>query len=263
MRQGKRSLRERTGVSPFGTAGTDPDGAIATDFSAGGESALVLFGGIAGGVSMPVFEFFRLTAGYPTNKLYLRDPRRAWYLLGLPEAPGGLAGVGERIASEVARSGATRIIAAGSSAGGFAAIRFGVALGAAAVHAFSPQTFLDARQRHAVGDDRWREHVAAVHAAVGADAEDLDLRPFLERHAKHATAITIHVSRADPLDVVHADHLRGLPGVEVVEYAEGGHALVRWLRDTGQLGPLLRHAIGASIEQDRGGDEVAVAPASP
>ncbi len=65
-----------------------PDAHVVLDLETESRTLLVLFGGIAGGVSMPVFEFFRLTAGFPAKKAFLRDPRRGWYQLGIP-------GVGE------------------------------------------------------------------------------------------------------------------------------------------------------------------------
>ena len=65
-----------------------PDAHVVLDLATESPTLLVLFGGIAGGVSMPVFEFFRLTSGFPAKKVFLRDPRRGWYQLGIP-------GVGE------------------------------------------------------------------------------------------------------------------------------------------------------------------------
>ena len=61
-----------------------PDAHVVLDLETESSTLLVLFGGIAGGVSMPVFEFFRLTAGFPAKKAFLRDPRRGWYQLGIP-----------------------------------------------------------------------------------------------------------------------------------------------------------------------------------
>ena len=52
------------------------DAHVVLDLATEGSTLLVLFGGIAGGVSMPVFEFFRLTAAFPAKKAFLRDPRR-------------------------------------------------------------------------------------------------------------------------------------------------------------------------------------------
>jgi hypothetical protein len=40
---------------------------VVTHFVAESRAMLVVFGGIAGGISMPVFAFFRMTAGYSTK----------------------------------------------------------------------------------------------------------------------------------------------------------------------------------------------------
>ena len=53
-----------------------PNAHVVLDLETESRTLLILFGGIAGGVSIPVFEFFRLTEGFPAKKAFLRDPRR-------------------------------------------------------------------------------------------------------------------------------------------------------------------------------------------
>ena len=68
----------------------------------------MLFGGIAGGVSMPVFEFFRVTADFPAKSVFLRDPRRGWYQLGIPgvgDSAADIAGLSRRSSRGRARRG--------------------------------------------------------------------------------------------------------------------------------------------------------------
>ena len=55
---------------------------------------------------------------------------------------------------------------AGASAGGFAAMQLGVLCDVDEVLAFSPQTFVDAANRRAAGDNRWPEQITALHAAA-------------------------------------------------------------------------------------------------
>ncbi|MDQ3226141.1 MAG: hypothetical protein M3Q50_05870, partial [Chloroflexota bacterium] len=134
-----------------------PDTHVVVDFTAGSRTLLVLFGGIAGGVSMPVFEFFRLTSELPVNKAFLRDPRRGWYQLGIPGLGDSATAVLDHLQAIIARAGTGRVVMAGASAGGFAAILFGALCAADEVIAFSPQTFVDRENRARAGDTRWQE----------------------------------------------------------------------------------------------------------
>jgi hypothetical protein len=52
--------------------------------------------------------------------------------------------------------------------------------------------------------------------------------------------ISIYVSKTDRLDRIHAAHLEGLPGVCVREFEDGGHGVVRLLRDRGELPEIMK-----------------------
>ena len=219
-----------------------PDTHVVLDLSAESRTLLILFGGIAGGVSMPVFEFFRLTQGYPAKKAFLRDPRRGWYQLGIPGVGDSAVAVREFLEVTIGRSGAERVVMAGASAGGYAAILFGAWCRADEVIAFSPQTFLDAENRARFGDDRWAEQISALHASPAGRSPTLDLTTVLpEQPAK--TRFQIHVSSDDALDMLHANRVAHKGGVTLFEHDRGGHRLVKTLRDRGMLEPLLRDAI--------------------
>jgi hypothetical protein len=219
-----------------------PDTHVVVDLSSDSRVLLVLFGGIAGGVSMPVFEFFRMTAGYPSKKGFLRDPRRGWYQLGIPGVGGTATDVQSLVTTMIQRADVDRVVMAGASAGGFAAMLFGTHCGADEVLAFSPQTFIDPENRRLAGDDRWQPQIDALHAAVAAKPATLDLLEVLPT-ARKQTRYQVHVSTDDPLDLLHARHIAGRPGVEIFEHERGGHRLVKTLRDRGLLGPLLIDAL--------------------
>jgi len=225
----------------FAAQVADPARHAVADFTPDSDTLLVLFGGIAGGVSMPVYEFFRVTEGYPVKRLFLRDPNRAWYLLGLPGIGDDADSVEAALRETIRQTGVRRVVMAGASAGGFAALGFGARLGVERVLAFSPQTFIDAAQRTSAGDDRWHDQIAALHAALGPSAPAYDVRPTVERAP--GTRVDIHVSDDDPLDMLHAARMSPLTNVTVTEHVGGGHRLVKWLRDGGKLGPLLAKAL--------------------
>jgi hypothetical protein len=217
-----------------------PDTHVALDLSGDARTLLILFGGIAGGVSMPVFEFFRLTAGMPGKKAFLRDPRRGWYQLGLPGVGPTARDVRRYLDQVIAGADVDRVVMAGASAGGYAAMLFGAWCGADHVLAFSPQTFIDAANRTAANDTRWEPQIAHLHAANPSDAV-YDLREALSAAVR--PRIALHVSNDDPLDLLHAHRIADLPNVTITEHDQGGHRLVKTLRDRGILAPLLQDAL--------------------
>jgi hypothetical protein len=231
----------RTGS--FESLVAQPDTHVVVDLASAGDAMLILFGGIAGGVSMPVFEFFRVTADVPAKKAFLRDPRRGWYQLGIPGVGDSAADVAALLEEIIARAGAARVVMAGASAGGFAAMQFGALCGVDEVLAFSPQTFVDAENRRAAGDDRWPEQIAALHAAAGEQARTFDLLDVLPQRVGK-TRHRIHVSTDEPLDLLHAHRIGHLDNVEIVEHEAGGHRLIKTLRDRGLLRPMLLAALG-------------------
>ena len=218
---------------------------VVADFAVESRAMLVVFGGIAGGISMPVFEFFRMTAGYPVKKLFFRDPTRGWYLRGLPGVGAGVPALAAYIRDQITAQAVERVVMAGASAGGFAALLFGALAGANVVHAFSPQAFVDGPNRRRVGDGRWPEQIQALHRDVGESGPYLDLRSVLGERAGMPRC-HVHVSANDALDVAHARHLADLPNVVVHEYAGGGHKLVKRLRDKGVLDRLLHDSLRGS-----------------
>jgi len=55
-------------------------------------------------------------------------------------------------------------------------------------------------------------------------------------HKKKARQkIHIFVSRDDALDLIHARHLEDLQNVSIFEFSQGGHGVVKYLKDLGKL----------------------------
>lgn len=226
----------------FETLVARPDTHAVLDIEGEARVLLVLFGGIAGGVSMPVFEFFRLTASMPGKKLFLRDPLRGWYQRGIPGIGDSAGKVRDFLSDVIARAEVDRVVMTGASAGGYAAMLFGGWCQADEVIAFSPQTFIDPVNRERASDMRWAEQIDALHAAAGLEEPIFDLLPSLE-DTTSGTRVQVHVSSDDALDMLHAQRIAHIPGVEITEHANGGHRLVKTLRDRGLLQPMLLEAL--------------------
>ena len=62
-----------------------------------------------------------------------------------------------------------------------------------------------------------------------------DLRRAVGESPAGAGSRVVHYCSADRLDREHAERLAGAPAVDLRAYAEGGHNVVKHLRDTGRL----------------------------
>lgn len=199
----------------------------------------IFFGGLASGIAMPPFEFFNASRILDANRIFLRDLRRRWYQTGLPGVTRDIPSTVRFLSREIDKIAPQRTVFVGNSMGGFAAILFSALLGTGEVVAFAPQTFVSPFLRFRHGDNRWERPISRMWLASLLKPRHWDLRPVLMNLPK-PPCISIHVSPSDRLDCVHAAHIQGLPGVMVHEHQNGGHDVVKALRDTGKLPAIMR-----------------------
>ncbi|MBI2311659.1 MAG: hypothetical protein HYU77_04055 [Betaproteobacteria bacterium] len=207
---------------------------VAMDLAADSRTLLVAFGGIAGALGMPPFEFFNLCREVDTKKIFVRDLRQAWYHQGLPGIADDIGGIAAFLREKIAGAGVDRVVLVGNSMGGYAAIVFGLLLEADEVHAFGPQTFIDRLNRLWHRDARWPEQMRRVHRARGG-RKYFDLKKLLQARRGSRCRINVYYSPAHPLDKRHAERLGNFPNVSLHPFAEGGHVVIRHLRDSGAL----------------------------
>ena len=201
---------------------------------------MIAFGGIKLGLGMPTFEFFQLARDVAAHKLFLRDVHQAWYHRGLPGVGGRIDEIAAFIRTEIAGMGATRIAVFGNSMGGYAALLFGALLNAHEVHAFAPQTFLSPGSLIRHRDFRWKRDIWRVYFSSDRSAH-LDLREALR--PANQTQFHIHFSSENRLDAIHAQHLAGIANVHLHDHPEGGHRVVKALRDNGTLRQIVHRAL--------------------
>ncbi len=202
--------------------------------------AVVAFGGIAQGLGMPAFEFFRTLERLGVDALFIRDPSQGWYqraIEGFGDTTIAMASHLERLLAE--QFCGRRILAIGNSMGGWAAMLFGCLCELEAVIAISPQTFISPALRRKHSDSRW----AAQIDSIGGPAFD-DLAPLMRRSTSPRTVI--YVGENDPLDMAHAQHVADSPSLRLRTLDECGHDAARNLRDRGMLRPLLQDIIAVS-----------------
>ncbi len=213
---------------------------------------LLAFGGMNQRIGIPPFEFFSLTGEIPVKRMFVRDLRQAWYHLGIPGAGDDLRSVRTLLAELMQQHGVRRLVVAGGSAGGYAALVYGTLLRADTVLCFSPQTTLDRSQLHRIGDRRWDDLLAPLIRRGQLDPEWVDLAVALPREQAPATRYEVFVDDSLDTDRRHAERLRGVSGLRLYRFGAGGHTLVRELRDNGALGVVLRRALQTAHEPGSG-----------
>jgi hypothetical protein len=189
----------------------------------------VVFSGIGLKLGMPVFEFRRTASHLPYNFILVRDSKNLWYHAGIRRTK-SFDDTCALLRRHIDELGAPAF-AVGNSAGGYAALLFGVRLGLAGVLASNPQTFMDAATRTAHGEGRWSGHAKRLHRRWPAPMD-----PAAElRQAATRPPTEVWYGAGDRLDVIHAERLRGIPGVTLHPVEAGDHFLVTELRDQGRL----------------------------
>ena len=221
----------------------DPSFGAGRDFSADSRTMLLMFAGMAPWPTVPGWVLFSHTTGLPVKRLFVRDVHSVWYQRGVP-------GFGERI-EEVAAGLRTvidaerveRLVVAGPSAGGYAALLLGSLLEADVVMSFSPQTVVSRAALHELGDHRWDEALERLDRLGGSDPRFVDLKTALPSIRTAGTRCEIHYGASFDLDVAHATRMEGIDGIDLRPHEHGGHLLVRALRDSGDLLEIMRSAL--------------------
>lgn len=227
--------------SSFLQSCADVSEVVSAQFSNTSTCALIAFGGINGGFAMPPFEFFGSTRGIDVHRFYCRDLRRRWYLDNVPLVGSNFLDFVDYFRKLLEHLGIRRTVLVGNSAGGYAALLMGFYLNAEKVIAFSPQTnLLDSDPFSSSEMAAWEAYrsMCANPPALFRQLGDLgkvfsDLQP-------RDVQVDIHFSQGNAVDCRHASHLSSLSGVNLIPYQNDGHALVRYLKEQGQLGDLLQ-----------------------
>jgi hypothetical protein len=136
--------------------------------------------------------------------------------------------------------GVTRVCTIGNCEGGFAAVRYGIELGADRILTFGAPTFSpdDALTKLEQARNFMRQRLAAK-----VPRDMIDLKPFLETRQYNAQ-IDFFYEEADPRDCAHAVHISGLPGIKLHPQPGLNHRMLRELALSnddfrGMLGKLL------------------------
>lgn len=235
------ALRRRFGGDSFelDLAIHDP---IAESRHPGSDTILVAFGGLAGEMGVPPFEFFKLASDLPVSKLFVRDLEKAWYHLGVPDHGKDIPAVAASLRELI--GGAERVVMTGNSAGGYAAILFGMLLEVDQVLAFAPQTMISPEALARMGDRRWDYRIEEVGDELDPAFSDLaSLLPVNQGQ----TTYDIYYDRDCELDRIHAERLEGVPGITLCPRAGGDHEIAKAMRDRGELREVVLGALAGEM----------------
>lgn len=203
--------------------------------------AVLLFTGLADRLLLPLPVFDRYLSELDITAIYLRDPKRIGYFEGVPSLADDYAGTIARLRAMLAERGIERVFTVGNSAGGMAAVSYGIDLGAETVLGFSAPVSLT--QEAADRDGRTARFANRIVDKVPAELRDL--RGRLERSP--GTRVRLFFGAAMPEDRFHAEALDGLDNVTLhpIEGMVGHGALFR-VAQTGQLRQVFSETFGAA-----------------
>jgi pimeloyl-ACP methyl ester carboxylesterase len=224
----------------------NPQMPLSLDMSSDSRTLLIAFGGMKGELGIPPFEFFSATGGIPVKRLFVRDLRQAWYHEGIPGHGGSVSALADSLREIVEAEEVERLVVAGSSAGGYAALLFGTLLGADVVLSFGPQTVLELDVLADFDDHRWDGDLQRLTAAGTLDPSWTDLRAALPRVRSSDTRYELYFANIEGRhgrDRLHAERLIGLEGLHLYRFASRDHRIALVLREKGALDRVLRRAL--------------------
>jgi len=227
----------------FRLAVEDPSVPLSFDLGRDSRTLVVAFGGMAGALGMPPFEFFKATGGIPVKRLFVRDLHQAWYHRGIPGYGSTLQTAAAALRELLAGHQVERLVVAGNSAGGYAALSFGTLLGADTVLCFAPQTVLDLELLAAWDDHRWDDQLHELVDSGALDRRWADLHRALPPARCADTRYEVYYDRTHECDRLHAERLTGLEGLALHPLEGGAHDVALMLRDSGELERVLHRAL--------------------
>jgi hypothetical protein len=202
------------------------------------ESLVILFTGESRkfGISLDVLHrILRRSVG---QVVYLRDHNNLFYLAGI-HTWGDAAATLDRLKRLIAESSVKRVCAIGSSAGGFAALRFGLDLSVDAVLALSPQTDLRKFPEFKVGTKSLQR--------FRIPGEALDLLPLYEQ-AERRPQVTIAYGEDNKADEGHVKRLAKFAEVEILPLpGVSQHNVVTYLIAEGLFDQLVQKTLGREL----------------
>jgi pimeloyl-ACP methyl ester carboxylesterase len=227
----------------FRSSMENPNEPLSLDMGGDPTTLLVAFGGMAGQIGMPPFEFFKATGDIPVKRLFVRDLHQAWYHRGIPGHGDTLEASAAALRALIERHDVDRLVVAGNSAGGYASLAFGRLLEADTALCFAPQTVLDPAVLAEWDDHRWDGQLDDLVREGAIDQRWSDLRTALSQGDGGRTHFEVYFDETLEVDRLHADRIGDVPGVRLHRMSAGAHSVAQAMREAGELERVLRAAL--------------------
>jgi len=183
-------------VSPAGSSGT----------------TLMVFTGLADQAMVPIECIDAFCAAEGHSVIYLRDTSRSLFIGGVPALASDYLSSLASLRAMVEELGTTRLLCFGSSAGGGAAIRYGLGLSASGILCASGVTCGRPEFLEEHTDQRARVVIRRLQRSFVT--AELDLYEEVAANGGR-TPIRLCFGTGSSTDVAHANYLEGLPGVSL------------------------------------------------
>ncbi len=202
-----------------------------------GRRLVVAVSGIGHGFGgMQRVEFVGTAAdGGRNTVLFVTDRTRSWFT-----ADGIVARIADVVQGELARLGLPACHTIGNSMGGYGAIRLAVDMPVAVSLAFSPQASMDPAL---IAEHRWPEHRPAI-----VMARHLPLSACIDTATQHHAIF----GAASRIERDHRALLPHAPNLTCLMLPGGGHNIVRVLKGTGHLLPLVEAMMDSDAARIQG-----------
>jgi hypothetical protein len=176
------------------------------------------------------------------NVLYLGDDRHSLFLRGVRTLGDTLADTFVALRERLAALGTTELVCCGGSAGGFAAMRYGMGLRAGAVLAFSPPT--DMSPTSSAIDTRATRMRDGVMRGLPLEATRL-----VDRIPTDApdTRFELYYGARSPIDAYHAAQVGSLPNVSLTALDTDEHETLQWLAKQGAAVEIVSRFFAAPV----------------
>lgn len=183
---------------------------------------IILFSARNAEFSRYSFHFVKTCSAYKVKKVFFRDVQDHWYNKGLLGIAKNIDEIADHLKEIIEREKVTKVVIAGVSAGGYAALLLGYLLNVDEVHAFNPQTKIPRNQEE-------EERLNCID-----DKKYFDLRGVLSQHPKSVkTIFNIYYDSKYQIDSFHAERMQNIAEIKIVlhSYEAGvGHSIAGWLQ---------------------------------
>lgn len=207
----------------------------------GSKDHLIVFFSSRGAYRKGVFDSTDFSKDMPNLRLYLRDEGQdLFYLNGIPGLTANTEENAEFLKYFIERHQAERVTFVGMSLGAFGALTLGHLVGVDDIHLISSVNYLNVN----IGKDPengalWEgvfDNVNTLCEEREFDKKLLDSRTFIDENPGKVKLVRAHVVASEPVDMNHADHIRGYSHVQTHVHPRGRHStLAALMLRSGQL----------------------------